>query len=331
MPNGPLTLLDLAARSGDNVAAVIEDVTTLAPEFATVPAITRSGTSYDVLRRIALPNGSFRKVGNGVNVTKSEWDRETKPMYVFEALMQIGEDIVKAQTAQSRATVGDILADEAMANVRGSTINFGLQMYYGQNASANGFTGLATQVFNDLDNQGAASNAGSINTSVYLCWMDSSPVNPQGIHFAVGEDGAFNFGDWFRQQVVSLDNKKTIAWVNNFMFFAGFAIGSTKAVSRVKNCTTLKPFTDSVGAQLISQIPVARRKDLRWFMNRDAAYQLQQSRQTTIAIGTGTNKGVTGAGVFPEMPTECQGYPITLTDSLLSTESGGNLQAALGL
>ncbi len=205
MPKGILTLLDLAARSGENVAAVVEDVTTVAPEFSVIPAIARGGVSYDVLRRVGLPAGSFRKVGNGVDMSKSSWERETKPMFVFEAQMQIGEDIVKAQTAQSRATVGDILADEAMATVRGSIINIGAQAYYGTKADAEGFAGLGGQSAFDISAGGAGT---ATTTTAYLCWLDSTPINPQGLHFAVGLDGAFTFNEWMRQQVTGNDGEK---------------------------------------------------------------------------------------------------------------------------
>src|SRR5687767_2178974 len=99
MPDGTLTLLDLALRNGEKVGSVVDDVTTVAPEWSIIPAVPREGTSYDVLRRTALPNGNFRDVGDGVVLTKGGWDRETKPMYFFDAQMDVDEAIVQAQTA----------------------------------------------------------------------------------------------------------------------------------------------------------------------------------------------------------------------------------------
>jgi hypothetical protein len=322
MPNAYLTLLDVAARNGDNVAAVVEDVTEVAPEFAIVPAITRFGTSYDVLRRVGYPSGGFRKVGNGVQLNKSSWERETKPMYVFDAQMNVGEDVVKAQTAASRATVGDILADEAMATVRGSIIGIGSQFYYGQLANANGFTGISTQVTAQISAGGANNTATS--TSVYLCWLDPNPSNPQGVHFACGLDGAFNYGDWFKQQTIQPDSNFAMSWVNNFMFYLGLGVSSQQSVWRVVcvDQTANHGFTDAQANALLALVPLNRRNNLRWFMNRAAALTLQQSR-ATINIATGGNKGVLGQGVYPEMPTSAAGFPITLTDSLVNTETNG--------
>lgn len=314
-----ITLLDLAARSGDNVAAVIEDVTTIAPEFSVIPAITRNGVSYDVLRRVGLPAGGFRKVGNGIDMSKSSWERETKPMFAFEAFMQITEDIVKAQTAQSRASVGDILADEAIATVRGSIINIGAQTYYGTKASADGFSGLATQSAFDL----SAGGSGATTTTAYLCWLDSNPTNPQGVHFAVGEDAAFNFGDWLRTKVTGADGKNTMGYINNFMFFIGLAVGSPLSVWRCTKIDDTHALTDQLGAQLVSKVPLARRNGLRWFMNRRAGYLLQNSRATVNVANNG--KGVPAAGVYPELPESCAGYPITFTDSLSDAETNGSI------
>jgi hypothetical protein len=317
---GQLTLLDIAMRNGQNVAAIVEDVTTVAPEFSVVPAIIRGGTSYDVLRRTGYPAGGFRQVGAGVALNKSTWERETKPMYLFDCQMLIGEDIVKAQTAESMSTAGDVLADEAIAAVRGSTINIGSQMYYGAKAAANGFSGLAT-LFNDEIDAGGT----SATTSVYLCWLDPNLTNPQGVHFAVGLAGAMNFGDWMKQQVDMGGGKKAMAYVNGFLFYLGFAAASALSIWRVRGVSIAHPFTDALGAQLLAKVPIARRQNLRWFMNKTAAFTLQSSRSTVYtAVQTGGG-GIGGGGVFPQLPDSCMNIPITWTDSLLDTETSGNL------
>lgn len=311
---GPITLLDIAMRNGDAVAAVVEDVTIVAPEFSVIPAVPRGGTSYDVLRRTGLPAGAFRQVGGGVGLNKSTWERETKPMFLFDCQMLIGDDIVKAQTAQSKATAGDVLADEASAAVRGSTLNIGSQFYYGIKADAQGFAGLATQFTDEINAGGTTSS-----TSVYLCWLDPSDINPQGVFFSIGLDGAMNFGEWMKQQVDMGSGKKAMAWVNGFLFYLGLGVASAQSVWRVRGVKTANPFTDALGAQLLAKVPFARRQNLRWFMNRTAAFTLQNSRPTV------TGQLVGGGGVYPQLPSECQGIPITWTDSLLDTESSGNL------
>lgn len=312
MPEGNLTLLDLAIRNGDNIAAVVEDVTTVAPEWGILPAVPKLGTSYDVLRRVGLPTGGFRKVGDGVKGQKSEFARETKPMFVFEAQMNVGEDIVKAQTASSRATTGDVLADEAMAHVQGSAISMGRQVYYGVKANEDGFAGLATQVSDEED---AGGGTGADTTSAYLLWIppvaDANQV-PKGVHFAVGLDGGFTFGDWMKQQVDKGSNKKAMEFVNNFMFYVGLAAASAYSVFRVKKIKAANPLTDDLGFALLKKVPIARRGNLRWFMNRAAQESLRKSRVTTEVKA-------------PPLPSDLAGFPITVTDSLIDTETSGNI------
>jgi hypothetical protein len=319
----PITLLDLAIRNGENIAAVVEEVTAVAPEVNIIPAIPVDGTSYDVLRRTGLPAGGFSPVGGGVAMGKSTWSRETKPMFLFQAQMLVGNDIVLAQTARQKITTGDVLADEAIATVKGSINNLGQQCYYGTKADALGFVGLHSLIAAvDEINNGGANGA---SNSAYLCWFDPSETNPQGIHFALGRNGTMDFGEWMQQQVAisgapgAAGTKYTMAWVNGMMFFIGFATASQQSVWRVRGIDATHGLTDAIGHALLAKVPIARRQNLRWMMNKTAAYTLQVSR-ATVSIATGGDKGVSGQGVFPELPTSLAGFPITLTDSLLETE-----------
>lgn len=312
MPKGNLTLLDLAMRGGENVAAVVEDVVTVAPEWGIIPAAPRLGTSYEVLRRTSLPSGGFRKVGDGVVGQKSGFERETKPMFVFEAQMNVGEDIVKAQTAASRSTVGDVLADEAIAHVQGSAITMGSQVYYGKKANADGFAGLAAQV---SDEESAGGGAGADTTSAYLLWVPpvtSESDVPKGVHFAVGLDGSFQFGDWMKQQVDKGNNKKAMEYVNNFMFYVGLATASAYSVFRVRNIKEGSALTPTMGYKLLKKVPIARRGNLIWVMNRTAQELLRQSL-------------ITNEVKDPPLPEKLCGIPITVTDSIVDTEKNGDL------
>lgn len=320
----PITMMDLALKNGENIAAVVEEVTTVAPELEVIPTIPIDGTTYDILRRVGLPAGGFSPVGGGVTMGKSSWARETKPMFLFQAQMLVGNDIVMAQTARSQMTVGDVLADEAIATVRGSIINLGQQCYYGIKADANGFAGLHTLITSgdEINNGGA----GGASTSAYLCWLDPSEVNPQGVHFALGMKGTMDFGEWNKQQVVvsgtpgAAGAKYTTAWVNGMMFFIGFATASAQSVWRVRGIDLTHGLTDAIGNQLLAKVPIARRNNLRWFMNKTAGYTLQAARSTVNLANIG---GVPTSGVFPELPDKLAGWPITYTDSLLDTETAG--------
>ena len=310
-----INLLDLAQRAGEKPAAIVDEVTTVAPEWTVIPAVPQTGTSYEIMRRIALPTGSFRAVGSGVPLAKkTQWEKDKGSMYLFEAQMAIGEDVIKAQKANmATLTDGDIMADEAAATVEVSANLFGKQTYYGDKAAKNGFVGISNLIAQEV-NAGAAADTDS--TSAYLAWLDDSETNPQGLHFRVGDNGAFSFGDWFKQRVEVEPGKYANQMLNNFLFFVGLAVASDQSVFRIKNITLAKPLTDLLAAQLLSKVPLNRRKNLRWFLNKTAGYSLQAVRS-----GLSINQGQ--GGNFAPTPTEILGIPITYTDSVADNERDG--------
>jgi hypothetical protein len=141
----------------------------------------------------------------------------------------------------------------------------------------------------------------------------------QGVHFVVGNDGAIELPDWMKQKV----STGNMAFVSNLSSFIGLNVGHTNAVYRVRGINAgSNKLTDAKGAELLSKVPgrITGKGTLRWFMNRTAAYALQLSRSS---IGNVTAGGG-GLPAFAPMPTELQGIPIVITDSLLDTETTTN-------
>jgi len=309
MPNGLLTLLDIAQRSGnDAIVGIIGEVVTSAPEFSVVPAQTRPGTSYKVSRRTALPPFAFRDANSGVNPGKSAWVQDLKPMYFIDAQLEVDEAIVKGDPGEA----GNLLADEASGALESITIGLGTQFYYGQDAQAKGFAGLQTQI---ADNGEVNANGGANSTSAYLV-----DLSRQGVNFVVGNQGEIALPPWHKQQITKPDGTKLMAFVSNISSYIGLQVGSEFSVYRVKGIkatATVNYLTDATAAALVAKIPIKRRGNLRWFMNRTALLTLQLSRSAIGQVGGGNN----GAPAFAETPTTLAGYPITLTDSLVDTEN----------
>jgi hypothetical protein len=329
MASGKYTLLDLSARSGKNITSLIEGVLTVAPELRTFPMFPKSGITYSTLTRTELPSGDFRAVGGGTGLSKSAWQRDTGSMALFEAQMQVAEDIVIAARSENPDLVTeDILADEAIAYVKGSAIRIGSQMWYGTKISSAGFAGLSTQVDTANNEVNAGGSAGADSCSAYLVYIDDNPVNPQGVYTLLGNGGRMSMSDmWGKQQMPTPSDatKYFTAFTNNFLAYLGFAVARKEAVYRVKNITTANPFTDAVAAALWAKVPIALKADkskFRWFMNSIPQFTLQASRATVTIAPQG--KGNVGAGgVFPDLPETCMDIPIVLTDSLISTERAG--------
>jgi hypothetical protein len=302
-----LTLLDLAARSGGDVlTGLIEEVTTFAPEFNTIPAFPRAGTSYPIVLRTGLPTGGFRNANEGSATVKSTVKRVIKEMYFFDCQLQTDEMIVKGDDR----SLGDVLSDEAAGALQAAINTFGSQVYYGVDADAKGFAGLRSQLVSSVSAGGTTNT-----TSAYLVWMGR-----QGVSFQVGNDGAISLPAYTKQQIVDPNDstKRLMAYVSNLSSYIGLSIGSEQACWSIKgiSTTTGQDFTDARGAELLAAVPMARRAGLRWFCNRTAAFTLQKSRASTGQ----TEAGSRGSN-FPPLPTECQGIPITVTDSITNTEN----------
>lgn len=323
---GPLNLLDIALRNGKGVHALIEGVVTYAPELMTLGTIPMAGITYATLENTAIPSGAFHQVGGGVPLGKSEWSRKTGSMSPFSAEMRVLNSILLAAKAQNTSlTDGDILASEAIKILRGSVITIGSQTWYGIKVSADGFAGLSTQVDTDKYEVNAG-GAGNVDTSsVYLVYLDTDPVSPQGVHYVAGNGGTMSFSPtWGKQQIEvspasgNTPAKYTTAHTNEFSSFMGLVVPRNEAVLRVKNVKDGNPFTDIMGAQLKSKIPLGLRGDpskWRWFMNGTAHFLLHQSR----IIGATNGNGAT---YVPE-PVDVCGIKIQLTDSLVTTERNG--------
>lgn len=318
MPN--LSLYDLAVlHRADEYTGLIEDVTTLAPEFGTFSAHAREGTWYRIARRTTLPTAQFRQPNVGTTTSKSIFKQDIKEMLFMDLQLQIDEAVWDADEGD----LGTLWQLEARGAIHSSSILLGQQAYYGTSADANGFVGLKNQLAYNIKAGGTTNS-----TTAYLVWMDDR----EGVRFDVGMNGLFSISDPMRQQVVDPNNtgKTMFAYVGNLKSWVGLNVGSAYSVWAVTGITTTVAqwLTDAAGSQLLAKIPAARRKNLRWFMNRTANSTLQQSRSTINfgITGAATNASyqpsdASGRPAFSPLPDVCNGYPITVTDSLLDTET----------
>lgn len=329
MAKGQLNTLDIAIRNGEHVHALIEGVLTQAPELRTLPIVTKTGISYTTMTRTALPSGDFAKVGAGVAPEKSEWKRETGSMSKFEAQMRVPEDVVTiARSEDNSVTQEDVLADEAGAYLRGSTIKIGASTWYGQKISADSFAGLSTLIETATNEVNAGGAANADTSSAYLVYLADDSTNPDGVHYVIGNNGSMQFSDtWWKQQFPDPNDatKLVTGFCNNFLSFMGLVVPRKEAVYRIKNIDDAHPFTDARAAELLRKVPNALKADksrFRWYLNSSCIYNLQVSR-STVNIATGGNKGVGGGGVFADYPEYCQGIQIVPTDSLVVTERNG--------
>ena len=230
-------------------------------------------------------------------------------MFFLDAPINVDEAIIKGQDG----TAGDILSIESQGTLQNAIITIGAQFYYGTASGAYGFPGVRAQLSGVII-AGATTNS----TSAYLLWL-----NPQGVHFDVGRDGEIAMPPFQRQQISapSPGSGSLFAWVSNISCYVGCAVASTWAVWAVVGIDATHKWTDALGAQLISLIPLNRRTGLCWFANRTAAFTLQSSR---TSIGN-QPAGNTGTPAFSPQPKECQGCTSSLSRTASPTPNRINL------
>ena len=308
-----LAVLDRA----DEYTGLIEDVTTLAPEFHTFGAHKRAGTWYKTVKRTTLPTAQFRTVNAGTTASASNYKSEIKEMFFLDTRLQMDEAVQEADSAH----LGSLWQLEAAGAMQAASILLGQQTWYGTSADSNGFTGIRSQLSNSVAAGGTTSS-----TSAYLVWMDEQ----HGVRYDVGNDGQFAISAPLRQQIADPNDstKALFAYVGNLKAWVGLNQLSNLASWAVTGVSATYPMTDKLGSQLLAKIPVARRNNLRWFLNRSAQSYLNQARSainpgiTTYSSAYALQPaGADGRPAFAPLPDSCVGYPITLTDSVLDTET----------
>lgn len=315
-----LTCYDLAVlQRNDPYTGLIEDVTTLAPEFSTFAAQSRPGTWYEVVSRTTLPTAQFRPVNQGVAASKSTYKKAIKEMLFIDTQLQVDEAVWDGQDG----SIGPIWQLEAAGAVRSASILIGQQTWYGTSADSYGFKGLEGQYSYAVKKATTSANG----TSAWLVWEDER----EGVRYDVGQNGSFSISAPFRQQIVDVNNsgKTLFAHVGNLKSYVGLFVGSAYGVWGVTGLTSnvadyANGLTDALAFQLVASIPAARRSNLRWFLNRTSEGTLRQSR-SAMTPSTGVAQyqpgGATGMPAYAPLPDALAGYPITLTDSILNTET----------
>ena len=310
-------LLDIAKLNGsDTIVGLIEETLTYAPEVQIMPARTIRGTSYKIASRVSYPGVGFRAANEGSTPTKSEFENQLIECYILSGAVQADVAVARAYEDGEQAWK-DI---ESIGVMRQAMIELGSQVIYGTSHQAKGFPGL--QAIHTAFNSGLGASALTVDAGGTTADTGSSVyginTDTQGVQLVFGAGTTFELGEWRIENVGT--SSVYPAHVANLTAWVGMQVGSKYSVGRLKDATEDSGFgvTDAKLAALLSKYPVGYRPNY-WLMNRRSAYQLQVSRSTAFsALGA---KSATGAEVFAPLPSESNGIPIVITDSIGNTEA----------
>lgn len=313
-----LTMLDLAKLQGnDSVVGLIEENIKYSPEVALLPMRTIRGTSYKTGIRTGLPTTAFRAANEGQTPSKSTFRQALIEAFIFGGQIEVDKAVADAHEDGAAA----LQAIEASGVMQSALRTLGKQVFYGVTQDAKGFPGLkaatpksTTTLAGDDLSIDATGTTASTASSVYLV-----KFGVQDVQLIGGNNRAWELDEFTVQQIVAANSGKLTAYVAGLTGWIGMQIGNENCVRRILNLTadSGKGLTDALLARAMATFPVGMAPDAI-FMSRRSRSQLQTARTVTLQ-GQGTTRPQQPA--IAPLPTEYDGVPIVVTDSILNTDS----------
>lgn len=315
-----LNFLDLAkANSNEVVGALIEDVTTEAPElrvFDSEDLIEPGQLSYETLHRTALPTVEFASAGEGFTPSKSEISLKRHECFRFGGRIEAAKHIADNWR---RGGAAGYQAFEAMGVLKAALIHLGKQIWYGVSNGAKGFPGIkAFTPFGGSYTYNAAGTTATTASSVYFVKFGESFCRLM-VGRARNGNGILDLPDFRLGDMTDANSKKMEAYISELSSYIGLQIAAPHSVARLCNVTadSGKTCTDAKLNATLRLFPANFMPDAI-FMSRRSAQQLQDSRTVTLY---GQGKTRADQELIAARPTSFEGIPIIETDSILNTDA----------
>ena len=315
-----LTLLDITKQNGtDQAVGVIEEVRTFAPEAQVIGGRPIKGTTYKGLVRTALPAGpAFRAANTGGAVVASRWDQRINQCFFLDGQMRVDEMVLDA----SEFGADWVLANEAMGVAKQKLIALGNQVYYGNPSKTDfGFPGL-NALYDPATMEIYANATAALGATTSSAWLIIN--QPDCCEFIYGKNMGLQLKQW-TPQYISASNSQYRAFLNNLSGFVGLSFNYTKSACRIKNLVAYGTagatgLTDALVAQALAKFPVGA-VPTHLFVTRAQRFALQCSRAPVYSSTGGSAITASGPLQFPPIPTESNGVPLYVTDSISDTET----------
>lgn len=308
------TLAGLVQFNDKNLADLeVTDLLQDAPLLAVLHAQAASnGTLHKYLKLTTASSAAFRAANAGLTKTNSADTLVTDTLAILDGSFPV--DVALAQEAKNG--VSAYLQMELMRTMKTVFSEAEKQVIYGTGNDATGFAGLSDDAQLDALADAMVYNAGGTTadtqTSVFLLRSGADDVS-----YILGNDG----------NIVVDEDPQIVPWtpvessiatypayytaVNGY---SGFQIGGAYSAARIANVhptdnAGANALTDDMIYEALALFPAARQPNMI-AMNRQALKMLRASR-------TAVNQ----TGAPAPRPTEVEGIPIVVTDSIVSTEA----------
>lgn len=310
MANSFLSISDLVGDALDLADFEITDLSNAAPLFMALPFVPSSnGTAHKYVKETGAPTVGFRAENGGRDFSESADTVMTMTLKILDFSWQVDKAVADAwRKGGPQALIGR----EGFRHLKQAMYEFEKQVIYGTGNDSSGFAGLAQNAAFDAAADTLVVNAGGTTANTgSSCWLINAPPSGTGMAGVMIEESPFDFGDTIVQNFVDGSGKNYPVYYTPGSTWTGLQIGGAYDAVRIANLTadSGKGLTDSLIYDGLAKFPGGR-KPTHILMNRRSLQQLRKSR-------TATNQ----TGAPAPIPTEVEGIPILVLESILSTEA----------
>lgn len=322
-----LTLIELAKRTDPRggTMAIAEILNQTNEIIGDMPWIEANDTfSHKTLRRLSLPEASWRKMNQGVGVGASRTFETVETIGMLEAYSEVDVELVKA-APDPRA----FRMQEAAAFIEGMGQTLAYTMFYGDSGvTPETFTGLQVRLDavaqQNVISQGNNTNVG--NTSVYIVkWgpTQAHMIYPRGSksmgisHNDLGEVTVYTGSALFGSSTPA--NNMFQAYRDHFTMKAGFCVRDDRCIARLCNVSfdgveASKQLDEDNLIKLLNYMP-QRGNGSVLYMERNvmASFDILAKDKTNVFYQPGSPFGA------PQVL--FRGHPIHLCDKISTSEA----------
>ena len=234
------SLIDVYKQKGADgqiTASIIEMLSEINPILADATVLEcNDGTQNIAAIRTGLPEGTWRKLYQGVQPSKSTVKQVTDTTGQLEAWSEVDAKLVQL----AGANAGQFRLNEAQAFLQSMSNEMASTLFYGNEADdAAKFTGLAPR-FNDLNAENgsqiiSAGGSGSVNTSVWFVVWGANTVH--GL-YPKGSMGGLQRQDLGEETKALADGSMYRVLREKFNWDMGLTVRDWRYVARIANIDT---------------------------------------------------------------------------------------------
>jgi len=309
-----LSLVEVAKRKApDGTMATIAEV--LTQENAILQdAIWREANdtfSNKTVRRASLPNGSWRKLNEGVAVEASQTIELTDNIGMLETWSENDIEVIKAFPNPMQAR-----NDEAMSFVEGLGQTMAETMVYGNSLTTpEKFTGLAPRL-PDISASTNVINEGGTGSD--LCSIFIVDWSPNGVYMIYPKNSmaGLEHEDRGIETATDSSNNKYRAYVDVFTWKAGMVVKNSKSIGRLANIESAGASNLFDEDNLITLMNrMTKGPGRRIYCNQTVMTQMEiRAKDKTNIHYTTVND------IAPGPVTFFKGVPVRLVEQMLITE-----------